>query len=81
VVAKREVAGRTVAGVTRVEGDARVDELSRMLTGLGGTDTARRHAAELLDSARGANAGAAAGSRRRGGRRAVDPAINRGIKT
>ncbi len=85
VVAKREAGGRTVAGATVVEGDARVDELSRMLAGLGGSDTARRHAAELLDSARGATAGVATGSRRRGGRRGsargIDQGIDQGIES
>jgi DNA repair protein RecN (Recombination protein N) len=50
-VTKRERDGRTVTVAAVVEGDARVAELSRMLAGLG-SDHARRHAAELLESAR-----------------------------
>jgi len=50
-VTKRERDGRTVTAAAVVEGDARVAELSRMLAGLG-SDHARRHAAELLESAR-----------------------------
>jgi DNA repair protein RecN (Recombination protein N) len=51
VVEKVERAGRTVASATVVDGDARVRELSRMLAGVGESDHARRHAAELLASA------------------------------
>lgn len=40
--------GRTAAEVSRVEGSERVVELSRMLSGQPGSDTARRHAEELL---------------------------------
>jgi DNA repair protein RecN (Recombination protein N) len=39
--------------VRRVDDDERVAELARMLAGLGESDTARAHARELLDSARG----------------------------
>lgn len=42
---------RTVATATIVEGDARVVELSRMLAGVGDSSHARRHAAELLETA------------------------------
>ncbi len=42
---------RTVATATIVDGDERVAELSRMLAGVGDSSHARRHAAELLDSA------------------------------
>ena len=42
---------RTVATAEIVEGDARVAELSRMLAGVGESAHARRHAAELLDTA------------------------------
>jgi DNA repair protein RecN (Recombination protein N) len=38
--------------VRRLDDDARVAELARMLAGLGESDTARAHARELLDSAR-----------------------------
>jgi DNA repair protein RecN (Recombination protein N) len=44
---------RTRARVEIVEGEARVVELSRMLSGRPDSDTARRHAAELLDLAAG----------------------------
>ncbi len=50
-VEKVEADGRTVAHATVVDGDARVGELSRMLAGLGESDHARRHAAELLERA------------------------------
>jgi len=46
-----EGGGRTVARATVVDGDVRVGELSRMLAGLGESDHARRHAAELLERA------------------------------
>jgi len=42
---------RTVASATIVDGDARVAELSRMLAGVGESSHARRHAAELLETA------------------------------
>ncbi|MFA5882306.1 MAG: DNA repair protein RecN [Acidimicrobiia bacterium] len=51
VVEKVEHDGRTVASATLVDGDARVRELSRMLAGVGESDHARRHAAELLAAA------------------------------
>ena len=50
-VEKVEGGGRTVARATVVDGDVRVGELSRMLAGLGESDHARRHAAELLERA------------------------------
>ncbi len=53
-VSKDEVDGRTVAHAELVEGDARTRELSRMLSGMSDSATARRHARELLDSARAA---------------------------
>jgi DNA repair protein RecN (Recombination protein N) len=49
--------GRTTAVATALDADARVVELSRMLSGLAGGDPARRHAAELLDAARAAARG------------------------
>jgi DNA repair protein RecN (Recombination protein N) len=52
VVEKVDRGGRTVATAAPVEADARVRELSRMLAGVGESDHARRHAAELLASAR-----------------------------
>lgn len=53
-VEKLEDGGRTVARAEVVAGEARVGELSRMLAGLGESDHARRHAAELLERAAGA---------------------------
>jgi DNA repair protein RecN (Recombination protein N) len=52
-VEKREEGGRTVATATPVSGDARVNELSRMLAGVGESEHARSHAAELLARAHG----------------------------
>jgi DNA repair protein RecN (Recombination protein N) len=51
-VAKRVEGGRTVVSAVPVEGEARVRELSRMLSGLADSGSARRHAEELLDAAR-----------------------------
>ncbi len=39
------------SGVRRLDGDDRVNELARMLAGLGDSDTARAHARELLEAA------------------------------
>jgi DNA repair protein RecN (Recombination protein N) len=47
-VRKEERAGRTHAHVELLLDDARVNELSRMLAGVGGSAHARRHARELL---------------------------------
>ena len=47
-VHKRERDGETVAGVERVEGDVRLEEIARMAGGESVTDATRRHAAELL---------------------------------
>jgi DNA repair protein RecN (Recombination protein N) len=47
-VRKTTDGGRTTAEVSKVEGSERVVELSRMLSGQPGSDTARRHAEELL---------------------------------
>ena len=52
-VEKQEEGGRTVATATPVNGDARVSELSRMLAGVGESEHARSHAAELLARAQG----------------------------
>lgn len=41
----------TTSGITLLEGDDRVEELSRMLAGLEGSATAEAHARELLDLA------------------------------
>ncbi len=51
-VTKAEADGRTVTRVEPVDGEARVAELSRMLSGHPNSDAARRHALELLESAR-----------------------------
>jgi DNA repair protein RecN (Recombination protein N) len=51
-VTKAPAGGRTVATVELLLDDARVGELSRMLAGVGESAHARRHAAELLASAR-----------------------------
>ena len=49
LVAKDEVKGRTVAGASLLLDEARVNEISRMLAGVGGSDHARRHARELVE--------------------------------
>jgi DNA repair protein RecN (Recombination protein N) len=51
-VAKSEEAGRTVTRARVVDGDERLAELSRMLSGHPGSTAAREHAAELLASTR-----------------------------
>jgi DNA repair protein RecN (Recombination protein N) len=50
-VTKSTSGGRAVARVTRVEGEARVAELSRMLAGLPASKRAQGHARELLELA------------------------------
>jgi DNA repair protein RecN (Recombination protein N) len=47
-VEKREVEGRTVTSAATIEGEDRVIELSRMLSGHPDSDSARAHARELL---------------------------------
>jgi DNA repair protein RecN (Recombination protein N) len=47
-VVKRALKGRTVTSATVVDGEDRVTELSRMLSGHPGSDAARAHARELL---------------------------------
>ena len=47
-VVKQESRGRTVTVAAEVTGEARVTELSRMLSGHPGSDAARAHARELL---------------------------------
>jgi DNA repair protein RecN (Recombination protein N) len=49
-VRKAERSGRTRSEVTALDGEARVVELSRMLSGRPDSDSARRHARELLDA-------------------------------
>ncbi len=50
-VDKQVVKGRTQARAARVEGEARLRELSRMLSGLADSEPGRRHAEELLGAA------------------------------
>ena len=45
----------TVSSVRRVEGDSRLTELARMLSGLGESETGRQHALELLEEAKTLN--------------------------
>jgi DNA repair protein RecN (Recombination protein N) len=47
VVRKREVKGRTVTDVQPLDGQARIEEVARMLGGATITDTNRRHAREM----------------------------------
>ncbi|MDP9417260.1 MAG: DNA repair protein RecN, partial [Actinomycetota bacterium] len=54
VVVKSEDGAVTRSGVTTLTDAGRVDELSRMLAGLAGSDTAIAHAEELLATARAA---------------------------
>jgi DNA repair protein RecN (Recombination protein N) len=50
-VRKNVDGGRTRAEVMGLDGDARVEELARMLGGRRTTPASRRHASELLDAA------------------------------
>jgi DNA repair protein RecN (Recombination protein N) len=50
-VSKRTAGGRTTAAAALVEGEARVRELSRMLSGMRESPSARHHAEELLAAA------------------------------
>jgi len=52
VVAKSHDGLVTTSGLTVLDDEARVKELSRMLAGLEDSDTARAHAQELLETAR-----------------------------
>jgi DNA repair protein RecN (Recombination protein N) len=52
VVEKSDSAGRAVTAVRAVEGDERVSEIARMLSG-GDTEASRAHARELLESVAG----------------------------
>jgi DNA repair protein RecN (Recombination protein N) len=67
-VEKRPQAGRTVASATVLDDEARVVELSRMLSGHPHSPRAREHALELLEGARAS----------RGGRRGASAAPIRG---
>jgi DNA repair protein RecN (Recombination protein N) len=51
VVSKEDAGAQTVATARRVEGPERVVELSRMLSGQPDSETARKHAEELLETA------------------------------
>jgi DNA repair protein RecN (Recombination protein N) len=51
-VSKRALKGRTEVAVTRLDGQARIEELARMLGGEEITDVTRRHAGELLEQAK-----------------------------
>ena len=53
-VSKHPGPAGTVAAVDALDAEARVDEVARMLGGLKITETTRRHAAEMLQNARGA---------------------------
>jgi DNA repair protein RecN (Recombination protein N) len=55
-VDKDDVDGRTVARAAVVDGEDRTRELSRMLSGMSESGSARRHASELLEAARAARA-------------------------
>ena len=50
-VAKQQRDGQTLSSLTRLEPDARVDELAAMLSGTDVTDAARANARELLSAA------------------------------
>ena len=52
-VVKASAGGRTVTTAEAVDGEARVTELSRMLSGHPGSDAARAHARELLGASAG----------------------------
>ncbi len=55
VVSKKIAGGRTVAAVSPIEGEARVEELARMLGGAAITETTRKHAEEMLKNGTGKN--------------------------
>ena len=52
MVAKQVEGGRTISHTIRLEGDARVTEIARMLGGQQASETAQAHARELLDASR-----------------------------
>jgi DNA repair protein RecN (Recombination protein N) len=52
VVTKHEAAGRTVSRARRLAPPDRLEEISRMLSGMGDSPTGRRHAKDLLAAAR-----------------------------
>ncbi len=73
-VSKRTAAGRTITLVERLDEDARVEELARMLGGAKLTATAREHARQLLQDARAVRAVAEPARPRQGARQARAPA-------
>lgn len=50
LVAKSQVSGAATTTATELDDESRVIELSRMLSGTPGSDSARNHARELLES-------------------------------
>ena len=52
LVEKREQDGRTVTGVQELAGEAKVQEISRMLAGDKVTATTKRQAEELIEAGR-----------------------------
>lgn len=60
VVAKSDDGQVTTSGLVQVVGESRIDELARMMAGLDGTDAARAHAQELLETAHAAGIAAKA---------------------
>ena len=55
VVSKAQDGRVTTSGLTVLDGEGRVRELSRMLAGLEDSESARAHAQELLETARAAD--------------------------
>ncbi|MBQ2686793.1 MAG: DNA repair protein RecN, partial [Clostridia bacterium] len=49
-VSKAEKAGRTSTSITALGGDERVDEVARIISGIGVTDPAREAAKELINN-------------------------------
>lgn len=49
-VSKAEKDGRTITSVSRLSGDTRTNEIARIISGIGVTDTARQAAKELIEN-------------------------------
>jgi DNA repair protein RecN (Recombination protein N) len=64
-VEKHESRGRTFTNASAIDGEERVTELSRMLSGHPGSDAARAHARELLGVGDVARTAGQAGARSR----------------
>jgi DNA repair protein RecN (Recombination protein N) len=64
VVRKSDDGRITSSGVVAVDGEERIEETSRMLSGLDGSPSARSHARELLETARALREQPAAADRR-----------------